>query len=128
VTDSNASAPPIAPAAPTLADQVAAVDAIKVASEIAAQGKRRALAASTADIIAMAMLLTHLVRLADLTFDMLFTADALESVKSQAARQAIADQVRAKIFTVAGELEALGYGVANPTITATEKSDDEKEA
>lgn len=116
----------LAPAGLSFADQVAAVDAIVVASRVATQGKRAALLTSTVEIVAMAQLLTALVRIADLTFDMLFTADALEAEKRTAERRAISDQVRAKIFNLAGELEALGYGVDNPTITPVEETNDDQ--
>lgn len=117
MTDATPS-PSLAPATPKLAEQIDAVDAIKVAALIVAQGKRRALSASTADIIAMAQLLTALVRICDMTFDMLFTADKLESFTSPIARRMITDEVRSKIYAVAGELEAIGYSVKNPTIAA----------
>ncbi|ETR79170.1 hypothetical protein X566_15480 [Afipia sp. P52-10] len=118
----DTASPSLAPASPELAAQIAAVDAIKVAAAIVAQGKRAAVAASTVDVIAMAQLLTALVRITDMTFDMLFTADRLDGEASPIVRRAIADQVRAKIFAVAGELEAIGYSVSNPTITAPETS------
>ncbi|ETR79318.1 hypothetical protein X566_01410 [Afipia sp. P52-10] len=118
----DTASPSLAPASPELAAQIAAVDAIKVAAAIVAQGKRAAVAASTVDVIAMAQLLTALVRITDMTFDMLFTADRLDGEASPIIRRAIADQVRAKIFAVAGELEAIGYSVSNPTITTPETS------
>lgn len=114
----DTSSPSLAPATPKLAEQIDAVDAIKVAQLIVAQGKRRALSASTADIIAMAQLLTALVRICDMTFDMLFTADQLDGETNPIVRRAVTDQTRAKIYAVAGELEAIGYSVKNPTIAA----------
>lgn len=114
----NTPSPSLAPATPALAEQIDAVDAIKVAALIVAHGKRQALAASTVEIIAMAQLLTSLVRICDMTFDMLFTADKLDGENRPTRRAVIADEVRTKIFAVAGELEALGYSVTNPTITA----------
>lgn len=111
--------PSLAPATSRLAEQIDAVDAIKVAALIVVHGKRQALSASTVDIIAMAQLLTALVRICDMTFDMLFTADQLDGETNPIVRRAVSDQTRAKIYAVAGELEALGYSVNNPTITTT---------
>jgi hypothetical protein len=125
-TDANA--PPIAPAPPSFADQVAAVDAIKVAAQIVAQGKRAALLTSTVEIVAMAQLLDALLRITDLTFEMLATADVAWAAKPGPERRAWVDQLRARIDGVAIQLEALGYGVDRPTIiTTTEKKNGEEE-
>lgn len=110
------------PLAPDLAEQLAAVDPIAVANAIVAQGKRGAIKASTVEIIAMATLLTALVRAADIAFDVLATADRLLDEKDPAVRRAIADQTRSKISDLAAELLKLGYGIADPSTTEAKET------
>lgn len=97
-------------AAPTLTEQAAAIDATEVAVRIMAQGARAAIGASTIEIVAMAKRLMALAVLADLTFDMLATADMVHAQRDPEARQALQRAVRQKIDVIGVSLEALGYG------------------
>ena len=103
---------------PSFADQVAAIDAIAVAARIIAQGPRAAIGASTHEIVAMAVRLVALNRLADLTYDLLITVDQVPT--DPRALSALKALVDTKINAVGVSLEALGY--AQPE-TAQEKSD-----
>lgn len=108
---------------PTLADQVAAIDAIGVAARIAAtQGTRAAIGASAAEIIAIAQHLIRLSKLADLTFDMLTTADAAQDEKQPDQQRRLRHAVRLQIGDVGAALEALGYRNEQPA-PQTEKND-----
>lgn len=103
---------PQRPGPPTLADQVAAVDAVAVAARIiATQSTRAAIGASTTEIIAMARLAIQLVKLADLTFDMLTTADAAQDETRPDQKLRLRHAVKLKISDVGAALEALGYRV-----------------
>jgi hypothetical protein len=93
-----------------LADQVALVNAIEVATLITAKGKHFAIKASTVEIVAMAQHLMRLSTLADLTYDMLATADLLPAVRDAEGRNALKRAVSDKISVVGASLEALGYG------------------
>jgi hypothetical protein len=106
---------------PSFADQVAAIDAIDVAGRIIAQGPRAAIGASTHEIVAMAVRLVALHRLADLTFDMLITVDQVPAVRTDPqALKALKALVDTKINAVGVSLEALGYG---QPATEEEKTD-----
>jgi hypothetical protein len=102
-------------AKPSLADQVAAIDAVEVAARIVAgQGTRAAIGASAAEIIALAALIMKLAKLADLTFDLLSTADLAVEEKRPEQRKRLTAAVRLQVGDVAGALEALGYGQQQP--------------
>src|SRR5262249_26694024 len=103
----NAPAAPLAPTAPSFDDQVAAV------ATLIARGARAAIGASTIELVAVARHLIALQNVADLTFDMLSSADRLLETKDPDLRRAMQRQVRQKISVVGASLEALGYG-ANP--------------
>lgn len=112
---SAAEVPAPASGKPTLADQVAAIDAVALAARIcAARGTRAAIAASAAEIIAIAAQLLQLVKLADLTFDMLTTADAAQDEKQPDQQRRLRHAVRLKIGDVGAALEALGYRNEQP--------------
>jgi hypothetical protein len=114
-------APP--PAKPTLADQVAAIDAIEVAARVcASSGTRAAIGASAAEIIAMAAQLLQLVKLADLTFDMLRTANALQDENNPDQQRRLRHAVRLQIGDVGAALEALGYRDEQPPAKQEENS------
>jgi hypothetical protein len=116
---------PLQPGKPTLADQVAAIDAVEVAARIVAtQGTRAAIGASTTEIIALAQMTMRLTTLADLTFQMLGTADAYESANDQDARRALKLKVTQGISDVGFALEALGYGAVQPTTIPNEENND----
>ena len=68
---------PLAPAMPGFDEQVAAINAVLVASLIMQQGKRRAVHASTVEIVAMANHLNQLAVLANLTCGLFQTLDKL---------------------------------------------------
>jgi len=96
---------------PTLADQVAFVDALKVAALIMSSGPRAAIGASTVEILALAKHLLRLQALADLTYEMLSAADALQAAPPDlGARTRLRREVTQKIGVVGASLEALGYG------------------
>ena len=106
---------------PSLADQIAFVDAVKVASLICAKGPRSAIQASTVDIIAMAQRLLRLSDLADLTYELLAATDtlpppgpALDAVKRLASE---------KISVIGASLEALGYGQQCQPVQQEENND-----
>ena len=108
--------------APTLADQVAAIDATAVASQIMAYGARAAIGASTVEIIALAYRLQALSALADLTFDMLANADAVQAERNLDNRKALQRTFKARVNSVGAALEALGYG-QQPDTTSQETID-----
>jgi glucosamine 6-phosphate synthetase-like amidotransferase/phosphosugar isomerase protein len=119
----SASDVPPRPAKPTLADQVAAIDAVEVAARIVAtQGTRAAIAASATEIIALAQMTMRLTVLADLTFQMLGTADALQAARDLDARRALKLKVTQELSGVGFALEALGYGAVQPTTITTEEN------
>jgi len=95
---------------PTLADQVAAIDAVAVAARIVArEGTRAAIGASATEIIAMAQMVMRLTTLADLTFDMLIAADAAYDEQQPDPQRQLRRAARGKIELVGAALEALGY-------------------
>jgi hypothetical protein len=100
--------------APTIADQVAFVDALKVATLIMSSGARGAIQASTVEILALARHLLRLQALADLTYEMLATADLLQAAADLDAKKALRREVTRKIDVVGASLEALGYGQQQP--------------
>jgi hypothetical protein len=112
-----------APAPPTLADRVAAIDAVEVASRIIARGTRAAIGASAIEIIAMAHRLIHLTTLADLTFDMLQSADTAQDETLPEQKRRLRAAVRLKVGDVGAALEELGYGQPETTINQTENHD-----
>ena len=99
---------------PSFADQVALVDATGVAARIAAHGARAAIGASTVEVVAMASRLMALATLADLTFDMLATADLVQEARDAETRRALKAEVSRRISVVGASLEALGYGQPQP--------------
>lgn len=106
----TADAPPVAPAMPTFANQVAAVDVLTVAALIMHQGKRRAVQASTVEIVAMAMHVGRLASLANLTCAMFQTFDKLELETDKYRRIALRSAGQTQVAMVGEALEALGYG------------------
>lgn len=113
-------APPVAPAMPTFADQVAAIDVQTVAALIMHHGKRRAVQASTVEIVAMAAHLCQLTALANLTCAMFQTFDKLEVETDHYRRIALRSAGQTQVNMVGEALEALGYGhdeTTQPTTT-----------
>jgi hypothetical protein len=110
-------------AKPSLADQAAFVDAVAIASRILSSGARGAIGASTVEIVALAQRLLALQTLADLTFDMLATADQFETVTDLDARTALRREVAQKIAVLGASLEALGFGETQSETTNQEKND-----
>lgn len=110
--------------APTLADQVAAIDATAVASQIMAYGARAAIGASTVEIVAMAKRLLALSALADLTFDMLATADAVQAERNLDNRKVLQRTFKARVDFVGVSLEALGYGQQQQPAPQQEEKND----
>jgi hypothetical protein len=102
---------------PTL---VATVDPIEVASRITTHGARGAIQASTVEILALADRLIRLATLADLTADMLATADLALAQNNPETRRALTKLVRQKISDVGASLEALGYGQPQTTPSSQE--------
>ena len=94
----------------TVADQVALVDADAVAAQIASAGPRFAIQASTIEVMAMAVLIGRLRRIADLTYDMLAFADLVQAQKERDARAAMRRELSNQIAVIGASLEALGYG------------------
>jgi hypothetical protein len=111
----QAAAPPLAPALPTLAEKVAAVDAVEVASRIMAQGSRAAIRASTVEIIALADQLIRLSTLADITFELLTLADRRAPDDKPDQVRALNAAVVQQISDVGAALEALGYSAVPGT-------------
>jgi hypothetical protein len=107
---------------PTLADQVAAVDALFVARQIATYGTRTAIQASTVEIMALAQFVMRLSALAELTFDMLAAADAVRDETNLDNRKALQRDFACRVDLVGVSLEALGYG-HQPETTNQEKPD-----
>jgi hypothetical protein len=95
---------------PTLADHVAVVDAVEVASRIVVRGARGAIGASTAEIVAMAHHVMRLATLADLTFELLEIADRAVAEKRPEEKRALGHAVKWKCSDVGFALEKLGYG------------------
>ncbi|UFZ05480.1 hypothetical protein LQG66_03950 [Bradyrhizobium ontarionense] len=91
---------------PSFADQVLSADPLAAAARIEKQGARAAIAASTVEIVAMALLVMRLKAITDLTYDMFKAADRLDSV----AQDELLRETRLKISVVGASLEALGYG------------------
>lgn len=110
-----------APAAPSLADQAALIDAVEVASRIVSRGSRAAIGASTIDIIAMAHRLLQLTTLADLTFKLLSTADLAVAEKRPDVRRSLNAAVQLELSDVGFALETLGYGQLETTTSNEEK-------
>lgn len=107
----------------TLADQIAAIDAVETASRIVTRGARAAIGASTVEILAMAKHILQLSTLADLTFDMLSTSDQIEVARSEEERErqrALRNTLAQKVSDVGAALEALGYGQDSTTTTEEE--------
>ncbi|RJF70898.1 hypothetical protein [Rhodopseudomonas palustris] len=102
---------------PSIADQAAAIDAIEVASRIVAHGARAAIGASTVEIIALASATIHLAKLADLTFAMMISADAMRAEREPARRLGLGRVLARQIADLGVALEALGYvtPLAQPT-------------
>lgn len=109
-------APPVAPALPTLAEQVASIsagDVLTIAAAILAGGKRSALQASTVEIMALARAYRDHARLAELTLSLLLTADELQAEGNADRRTALRSAVTTQIDMVAQALTDLGYGREN---------------
>ncbi len=113
----------VSPTAPSFAHQVLAIDAIEVASRIAVQGSRAAIGASTVEIVAMAHRLLQLATLADLTFELLTTADLTIAETRPETRKSLTQAVRLKVSDVGAQLEALGYGQSQQEEKTNAKQD-----
>lgn len=110
-----------APAQPSFAELVLAVDVPALARKIQQQGSRAAMGASTVEIVAMAVQITDLNPIVSDTFDLLVTADALHDERDPAAREVLRASVHKKIRAIAEALLALGYGQQSPTTTEKEQ-------
>lgn len=99
---------------PSFAEQVAAVDTAEVAARIAAHGARAAIGASTVELVALARRFMALLTIAELTYDMLATADLLPAQDNAEARHALKVEISQKISVIGASLEALGYGQPTP--------------
>ncbi|MET4199098.1 hypothetical protein ABIA95_003097 [Bradyrhizobium sp. LA8.1] len=105
-----------------LAAQISAVDPEAVAELIVGhsthQAKQRfAMQASTVDVISMAAFLLRLRDIADRTYDMFQTADAMDDQpKGSPARAELRRETLEKIAVVGAALEALGFGRSPATV------------
>lgn len=108
----------------TFLDKVRQTDAVAVAERIATQGPRGAIAASTVEIVAMALLMHRLKHACDHNYRMFEIAGRLEAEADPEARGRILLQLELQSSFAGAALEGLGYGQAdtlNPTSTPTEK-------
>ena len=109
-----------------LAAQICAVDPEAVAEAIVShsshQAKHRfAMQASIVEIIAMAAFLVRLRDVADRTYDMFKTADAMDDQpKGSPAFQELRRETLEKIAVVGASLEALGFGRSPATVPSQE--------
>lgn len=95
-------------------DKVAAIDAIGVATRIVANGARAAIGASTVDLVALAKRALALQTLAELTFDMIVSLDAVQPGMPPGRLAEVRRVVDRKACLVEASLEALGFQFPQP--------------
>lgn len=115
----NAPVNTVAPARPTFEEQVAAVDAVAVATDILKHGRRAVMSVPTVAFVAMAAELCRLSQLADLTAAMLTNIDQLNAEAEPYRRLALQHAAQVQVAMVSEALIALGYGRADETSQST---------
>lgn len=107
---------------PSIADQVAAVDAIAVAARVIASGTRSAMGASTVEILALAQAVMQLHLLAQLTVEMLVTADEAATTTDRAALGPLLETLRNQAEGIGNHLVSIGYAPLQQPTTEKEMS------
>lgn len=106
---------------PSIADQVAATDAIDAAARVLACGTRSAISASTIEVLALAQAVLQLHGLAQLTLDMLATADQAATTTDRAALGPLLETLQRQAEGIGGHLETIGYAERHHQLTTPEK-------